>query len=49
VVDKEPILNYVLEVLMQFKSGADQVVIRGKGKNIPKVVDVAEITKADSY
>ncbi|MCD6164527.1 MAG: DNA-binding protein Alba [Candidatus Odinarchaeota archaeon] len=38
-------MNYVLAVVMQFNSGANEVVIKARGRAISKAVDVAEIVR----
>ena len=44
-VGKKPTMNYVLAVVTQFNTGADNVVIKARGKAISKAVDVAEIVR----
>ena len=40
----KPFMNYVTGVVMQFTTqGADEVVIKGRGKFITRCVDVAEV------
>ncbi|MEK6922978.1 MAG: DNA-binding protein Alba [Nanoarchaeota archaeon] len=40
----KPFMNYVTGVIMQFTTqGADEVVIKGRGKFITRCVDVAEV------
>jgi len=40
----KPFMNYVTGVVMQFTTqGAEQVVIKGRGKFITRCVDVAEV------
>lgn len=38
-------MNYVLAVVTQFNSGADQVTVKARGRAISKAVDVAEIVR----
>ncbi len=45
LVGKKPVMNYVLAVIIQFNQGADEVVIKARGRAISKAVDVAEIVK----
>jgi len=45
LVGKKPPMNYVLAVVMQFNSGANEVVIKARGRAISKAVDVAEIVR----
>ena len=43
-VGGKPFMNYVTGVIMQFTTqGAEQVVIKGRGKFITRCVDVAEV------
>lgn len=43
-IGNKPFMNYVTGVVMQFTTqGADQVVIKSRGKFITKGVDVAEV------
>lgn len=44
-VGKKPTMNYVLAVVTQFNSGANDIVIKARGKSISRAVDVAEIVK----
>jgi DNA-binding protein len=44
-IGKKPTMNYVLAVATQANSGADEVVIKARGKSISKAVDVAEIVR----
>lgn len=44
-VGKKSVMNYVLAALLQFDSGAKEVVLKARGKAISKAVDVAEIIK----
>ena len=41
----KPFMNYVTGVVMQFNNGADEVVIKSRGKFISKAVDVAEVAR----
>ena len=46
-VGGKPFMNYVTAVVMQFTTkGADQVVIRSRGKFISRAVDVAEVVRS---
>ncbi|MEM0084396.1 MAG: DNA-binding protein Alba [Candidatus Methanomethylicia archaeon] len=45
LVGKKTVMNYVLAALVQFNQGADEVVIKARGKAISKAVDVAQIVK----
>jgi DNA-binding protein len=44
-VGRKSVMNYVLAALLQFDSGAEQIVLKARGKAISKAVDVAEIIK----
>jgi len=41
----KPFMNYVTSVTMQFNSGANEVIIKARGKFISKGVDVAEVAR----
>jgi len=46
-VGGKPFMNYVTAVVMQFTTkGANQVVVRSRGKFISRAVDVAEVVKS---
>ncbi len=43
-IGDKPFMNYVTGVVVQFTSkGADEVVIKGRGKFISRAVDVSEV------
>ena len=43
-IGSKPFMNYVTGVVMQFTTqGADEVMIKGRGKFITRCVDVAEV------
>jgi len=44
-IGKKPTMNYVLAVVTVFNSGADEVVVKARGKSISRAVDVAEIVR----
>ena len=46
LVGKKEVNNYVLAVLRLFSEGAEEVVIRARGRNICKAVDTAERVKS---
>ncbi len=48
-IGRKSVMNYVLAVLLQFDAGADEVILRARGKAISKAVDVAEIVKRRLY
>jgi DNA-binding protein len=41
----KPFMNYVTGVVIQFKNGAKEVVVKARGKFISKGVDVAEVAR----
>jgi len=44
-VGNKPVMNYVLATLTQLNEGANQVVIKARGRAISRAVDVAEIVR----
>ena len=44
-VGNKPVMNYVLAVVTQFSSGADNVTIKARGRAISRAVDVAEVVR----
>ncbi|HEX7515246.1 MAG TPA: DNA-binding protein Alba [archaeon] len=44
-VGNKPVMNYVLAVVTQFNNGADEVLIKARGRAISRAVDVAEIAR----
>jgi len=38
-------MNYVTGVVMQFNTGASEVIVKARGKYISKAVDVAEVVR----
>lgn len=44
VGNKEP-MKYVLAVITQFENGAEEVIIKARGRLISRAVDVAEILR----
>ncbi|HID90505.1 TPA: DNA-binding protein Alba [Candidatus Bathyarchaeota archaeon] len=44
-IGKKPLMNYVIGAILQFNQGADNVVIKARGKAISRAVDIAEIVK----
>ncbi len=44
-VGKKPTMGYVLAALTQFTNGAQEVVIKARGKAISKAVTVAEVLR----
>ncbi|MCK4650326.1 DNA-binding protein Alba [Candidatus Pacearchaeota archaeon] len=41
----KPFMNYVTGVVIQFNNGANEVIIKARGKFISKGVDVAEVAR----
>ncbi|MGZ7209583.1 MAG: DNA-binding protein Alba [Methanobacterium sp.] len=44
-IGNKPEMNYVLAVVTQINSGADEVFLKARGKAISRAVDVAEIVR----
>ncbi len=44
-VGRKPILNYVLACMTLFKSGANEVLIKARGRAISRAVDVVEVMR----
>ncbi len=44
-VGKKPTMGYVLAVVTQFNNGAEEVVVKARGKLISRAVDVVEIVR----
>lgn len=42
-VGNKPVMNYVLAVVTQFNQGAEEVMVKARGKAISRAVDTAEI------
>ncbi len=42
LVGKKPTMNYVLAAIRLFTEGASEVILKARGNNISKAVDVAE-------
>lgn len=42
-VGNKPVMNYVLAVVTQFNGGAQEVVVKARGKAISRAVDTTEI------
>jgi len=45
LVGKKPQMNYVLACLTVFHEGAEEVIIKARGRSISTAVDVTEIVK----
>ncbi len=46
IVGKKPVRDYVLSAVLLFNEGHDEIVIRARGNNISKAVDVVNILRA---
>lgn len=44
-IGAKPVMNYVLAVITQINKGANEVVLKARGRAISKAVDTAEITR----
>jgi DNA-binding protein len=44
-IGNKPVMNYVLAVVTQFNGGADNVIIKARGRAISRAVDVAEVVR----
>ncbi|RLG21485.1 DNA-binding protein Alba [Methanosarcinales archaeon] len=44
-IGNKPVINYVLAVVSQFNEGADEVVIKARGRAISRAVDTAEVVR----
>ncbi len=44
-VGNKPVMNYVLAVVKEFNNGANQVVIKARGKAISRAVDAVEVSR----
>ena len=44
-VGNKPVMNYVLAVVKEFNNGANEVIIKARGKAISRAVDAAEVSK----
>jgi len=44
-VGNKPVMNYVLAVVKEFNNGANEVVIKARGKAISRAVDAAEVSR----
>ncbi|MDO8727487.1 MAG: DNA-binding protein Alba [Candidatus Methanoperedens sp.] len=44
-VGNKPVMNYVLAVVKEFNNGANEVVIKARGKAISRAVDTAEVSR----
>jgi DNA-binding protein len=44
-IGNKPVMNYVLAVVKEFNNGANEVVIKARGKAISRAVDAAEVSR----
>ncbi len=44
-VGNKPFMNYVTGVAMQFNKGAEEVIVKARGKFTSKCIDVAEVAR----
>ncbi len=44
-VGNKPVMNYVLAIVKDFNNGANEVVIKARGKAISRAVDAAEVSR----
>lgn len=44
-IGNKPLMNYVLAVVKEFNSGANEVIIKARGRAISRAVDAAEVSK----
>ncbi|MBU4340189.1 MAG: DNA-binding protein Alba, partial [Euryarchaeota archaeon] len=44
-VGNKPVMNYVLAVVKEFNNGANEVIIKARGKAISRAVDAAEVSR----
>lgn len=44
-VGSKPVMNYVLAVVTQMRSGSSEVTLKARGKAISRAVDAAEIVR----
>jgi len=44
-VGSKPVMNYVLAVVKEFNNGANEVIIKARGKAISRAVDAAEVSR----
>ncbi len=44
-IGNKPVMNYVLAAVTQLNSGAEEVVLKARGRAISRAVDVAEILR----
>jgi len=45
LVGSKPVMNYVIACLTLFNSGADEVVLKARGRAIPSAVDTVEMLR----
>ncbi|MBN1683529.1 DNA-binding protein Alba [Candidatus Bathyarchaeota archaeon] len=45
IIGSKPIMNYVTASLTLFNQGSKKIIIRARGRNIPKAVDATELLR----
>jgi len=44
-IGQKEIMTYIMAVMTRFASGADEVIVKARGRNISMAVDVAEVLR----
>jgi archaea-specific DNA-binding protein len=44
-IGKKPVMNYVLACLTRFNSGSNKVLLKARGRSIPRAVDTLEVLR----
>lgn len=44
-IGNKPLMNYVLAVVKEFSGGAQEVIIKARGRAISRAVDAAEVSR----
>jgi DNA-binding protein len=45
LIGKKPVMNYVLACLTYFSSGSNKIVVKARGRAIPRAVDTVELLR----
>ena len=45
LIGRKPVMKYALATILQFSGGAKETVLKARGRNISKAVDVAEVVR----
>jgi len=40
IVGKKPLMNYVLSIIVMFNQGVENIIVKGRGNDISKAVDI---------